>query len=90
MSTTSTTYRDRKDELLDALKEAFGPLFTANIYDPGELIISVADEDAEGDEIPDFIADALPEWASAEWTGNGDSSGDGENTWDLRITWSAM
>lgn len=80
----------RGEEVVKALKWAFGPLFDATIYEPGRLIISVADEDAEGDEIPDFIAAALPEWASAEWTGNGDSSGDGENTWDLQITWSAM
>lgn len=80
----------RRDEILAALDEAG---YDAAAVSGSRVIVSVTtcdedeDEDFDHSAIPAEIAAVLPEWASASWTGNSQTDGDGETTSDLAITW---
>jgi len=54
----------------------------------GRILISIADNDeGEGEETIEELRRHLPEGATAEWTGNSDTSGDGDTTSDCALTW---
>lgn len=56
--------------------------------EPGRIVIAIADnDDDEAEDAINKLRQNLPEGAKAEWTGNSDTSGDGDTTSDCAITW---
>ena len=56
--------------------------------EPGRIVIAIADnDDEEAKQTIDCLRGSLPTGANAEWTGNSNTSGDGDTTSDCAITW---
>lgn len=78
------------NDMAPALKEIGHDLSGIPSYriEDGRILISILDnEEGEGEETIEELRRNLPEGAAAEWTGNSDTSGDGEVTRDCEITW---
>ena len=56
--------------------------------EPGRIVIAIADNDGEeAEKTIEKLRKNLPAGATAEWTGNSDTNGDGDTTSDCAITW---
>lgn len=58
--------------------------------EPGRILISIADnsgDEEDADATLDELRAALPANASADWTGNSNTGGNGDTTSDCEITW---
>ena len=56
----------------------------------GRIVIAISDDDDDESEATlATLRKHLPAGASAEWTGNSDTDGDGDTTSDCAITWDA-
>lgn len=56
--------------------------------EPGRIVIAIADnDDDEAEKTLNKLRRNLPVGATAEWTGNSDTNGDGDTTSDCAITW---
>jgi hypothetical protein len=62
----------------------------AHRIDLGRIVIAIADNDNDDSERTlTTLRQNLPKGATAEWTGNSDTDGDGNTTSDCVITWNA-
>lgn len=57
--------------------------------EPGRIVIAIADNDdgGEAEQTITRLRKKLPAGATAEWTGNSNTSGDGDTTSDCAIRW---